>query len=118
MPPVSLTRTATRAPHRVSPDLFFTVYVDYMPQVLPGHSLTQNEAEGFRPTYTLRVLEELFFIPVISSVHVTHLVGGQVKTGQRALEKLQSVGILRELNTGRQRNKLYASDEIHKLVTS
>ncbi|MCM3872655.1 MAG: Fic family protein [Pyrinomonadaceae bacterium] len=70
------------------------------------------------PSYTLRVLEELFFIPVISSTHVTQLVGGQVKTGQRALEKLRSAGILRELDTGRQRNKLYASDEIHKLVTS
>jgi hypothetical protein len=28
-----LIRTATRANHRVSPDLFFTAYADYTPQV-------------------------------------------------------------------------------------
>lgn len=66
---------------------------------------------------TFQVLNELYFVPVISSVQITRAVGGQIKTGQRALDRLQQAGILKEIATGRQRNKVYIAEEIHKLVT-
>jgi Fic family protein len=66
---------------------------------------------------TIRVMEDLFFVPVINSVQVTRLVGGQVKTGQLAIQNLMKAGILREVQTGRQRNKIYAADGIQELVT-
>jgi Fic family protein len=74
--------------------------------------------EARSPAYTFNVLDELFFVPMISSSHVTRIVGGRIETGKRAIEKLRSVGILRELQTGRQRNKVYIADEIHKVVTT
>jgi Fic family protein len=68
------------------------------------------------PASTFRVLDELFFVPAISSVRVTRLVGGQVKTGQRAIERLVGVGILKEAETGRQRNKIYIAEAVQQLV--
>jgi Fic family protein len=67
---------------------------------------------------TFTVLERLFFVPVISSANATKAIGGQVKTGLRAIEKLQEAGILSELPTKRQRNKLYIADEIHRIATT
>lgn len=67
---------------------------------------------------TFPVLERLFFVPVISSSHATEIVGGQVKTGLRAIEKLQEAGIVRELTTNRKRNKLYIAEEIHNVATA
>jgi Fic family protein len=86
------------------------------------HDLMQDYRERLTaigaPSTTLRVMEDLFFVPVISSVQVTKLVGGQTKTGQRAIERLQKVDILKEVQTGRQRNKIYTAEAIHQLVTS
>jgi len=65
---------------------------------------------------TIRLMEDLFFVPVISSVQVTRLVGGQTKTGQLAIQNLIKAGILREMQTGRQRNKIYGADGIQELV--
>lgn len=69
------------------------------------------------PIYTFSLLDELFSLPVIRSSRVTRIVGGQVKTGQRALEILREANILKELPTGRKRNKFYIAPEIHRLVT-
>jgi hypothetical protein len=55
---------------------------------------------------------------VINSVRVTNIVGGRVATGQRAIERLEKAGIIKEFETGRLRNKLYVADEIHRLVTT
>jgi len=67
---------------------------------------------------TFPVLERLFYVPVISSSTATEIVGGQVKTGLRTIEKLQQAGIVRELNTNRKRNKLYIAEEIHNIATA
>ena len=71
------------------------------------------------PATTFRVLDELFFIPVISTVRATQLVGGQGKTGRRAIERLYEAGILKEFKAGRERkrNKFHIAEEINHLVS-
>lgn len=67
---------------------------------------------------TFPVLERLFYVPVISSSQATKIIGGEVKTGLRAIQKLQEAGILREIKTDRQRNKIYIAEEIHNVATA
>jgi Fic family protein len=67
---------------------------------------------------TFPVLERLFHVPVISSSQATRIVGGEVKTGLRAIEKLLQAGILQEVPTNRQRNKLYIAEEVHRIATA
>jgi Fic family protein len=86
------------------------------------HDLMQEHRERLMqikaPASTFRVLDELFFVPVVSSVTATKTVGGTVKTGLGAIERLQHAGILKEMPTGRKRNKIYIAEEIHQLVTT
>lgn len=65
----------------------------------------------------LRVMEELFFIPVINTVRVTQLAGGQTKTGKLAIDKLVKAGILKEFSSKRQRNRIYIAEGILQKVT-
>ena len=70
------------------------------------------------PASTLKVLERLFYIPAISSVQATRTIGGQSKTGLAAIRRLEEAGILIEVPTNRQRNKLYLAEGIHKIATN
>jgi Fic family protein len=71
------------------------------------------------PASTFRVLDELFYTPVISNVRAAQLVGGDGKTGRGAIERLYKAGILREFSDGRdrKRNKVHISEEIYRLVS-
>lgn len=86
------------------------------------HDLMQQHRERLiqikASASAFRVLDELFFVPVISSSQITKAVGGQIKTGRRALDRLLQASILKEVETGRQRNRVYIAEEIHRLVTS
>jgi Fic family protein len=68
------------------------------------------------PASTHKVLEHLFHVPAISSVQATKAIGGQSKTGIAAIQRLMDAGILIEVPTNRQRNKLYLAEEINEVA--
>lgn len=67
-------------------------------------------------TMPLRLLNELFYIPVISSAQVTKMLEVTTPTALKAIDKLIEEGILKEIDTGRQRNKIYSANEIREIV--
>jgi Fic family protein len=59
----------------------------------------------------LQTLDILFQRPILNTRQLEAALGVPYRTAQRYIEKLQEVGILREV-TGRARNRLYRADEI------
>jgi Fic family protein len=86
------------------------------------HDLMQEHRERLitarAQSGAFKVLDALYSVPAITSVTITNLVGGNTKTGQRTIDRLERVGILKEIQTGRIRNKLYMAEEVNKIVAS
>jgi Fic family protein len=59
----------------------------------------------------LQTLDILFQRPILNTRQLEAALGVPYRTAQRYIEKLQEIGILREV-TGRARNRLYRADEI------
>jgi Fic family protein len=65
----------------------------------------------------LRLLNELFKLPLLSTTEATRILNVTTPTALKTIGKLVKQGILKELETGRQRNKIYIAPEIHRIVT-
>ena len=60
---------------------------------------------------SFRLVDELFAAPALTASHVCRALGVTPVSAQRAIERLENAGILREA-TGRRRNRVYMAPEV------
>jgi Fic family protein len=67
------------------------------------------------PATTLKLVDELFRSPAVTLAKTGELLGVTPRAAQMNIDKLVTLGILREV-TGQQRNRAYLADEIVRVV--